>query len=151
MPRKAVKRESLTAKQQRFVEEYTRQGGRIDRVARALNLTPRRVRQYIETPVVRNRLAENVDIARRRIESAAPHLVDLALDMVDDEDLSPKVRASLLDSLLDRAGVSQPKEPAVAITINTQISERARQILAERQKAQELPQPTIQIEATKEE
>lgn len=52
--------------------------------------------------------------------------------MVNDETLNPKVRSSLIDSLLDRAGVEQPKTPPIQININTQIADRARAILAEK-------------------
>lgn len=69
------------------------------------------------------------------MEASAPHLVNLALRLVNDETVNVRVRANLLDSLLSRAGISEPKQAAVQISINTEIASRARELLAEREKA----------------
>ena len=58
--------------------------------------------------------------------------MNLALEMVNDENVNPKIKAQLLDSLLDRANVSAPKQPLVSISLNTEVQDRARMILAER-------------------
>jgi len=50
--------------------------------------------------------------------------------MVYNEDTSEKVRATLINSLLDRAGIIPPKSNFLQINVNTEISDRAREILA---------------------
>ena len=98
---------------------------------------------------MKERLSRSVQTAKEQLEAAAPHLVNLAMELVNNEEVSVKVRASLIDSLLDRAGVTAPKAPAVSISINTEISDRARQILAERQAAAALPS-SIDVEVEEE-
>ena len=51
--------------------------------------------------------------------------------MIDDDNTSEKVKSSLILGLLDRGGITVPKEAPVSININTAISDRARAILCE--------------------
>ena len=108
---KKLKPKKLTETQERFCELYAKHAGNISKICLEMDITMPRACQYLEHPLVKERISRSVQIARERIEAATPHLVNLALEMVNDHDLNPKIRAQLLDSLLDRGGVSQPKQP----------------------------------------
>lgn len=128
-----LKTKKLTETQDRFCELYSKYAGNISKICIEMNISTPRASQFLENPLVKERLSRAVQIAKERIEASTPHLVNLALEMVNDENLNPKIRASLLDSLLDRGGVAQPKDtPLVQINLSTQVQDRARQILAER-------------------
>lgn len=118
---KKLKPKKLTETQERFCELYARHAGDINKICTALDITPSRATRILEHPLVKERISRSVQIARERIEAATPHLVNLALEMVNDENINPKIKAQLLDSLLDRGGVSAPKAPLVSISLNTEI------------------------------
>jgi len=104
--RKINTKKKLTETQENFCELYARHAGDINKICISLHITPSRATQILEHPLVKERIARSVERARQKIEAATPHLVNLALEMVNDPDLNPKIKASLLDSLLDRAGVA---------------------------------------------
>lgn len=92
---------------------YQKNAGNILATCNELDITTARATQIMSNPLVKEHLSRSVTEAKQMLEAAAPHLVNLAMQMVNDENLNPKVRASLIDSLLDRAGVITPKQPAV--------------------------------------
>lgn len=51
--------------------------------------------------------------------------------MINSDEVSDKVKSQLMNSLLDRGGLVSPKNPPISININTEISERARTLLAQ--------------------
>ncbi len=139
MTKKGAIRKELTPREQVFLDEYWKAAGDLRKVEKA-GFPPSTIKQIMSVPVVRERLMRSVEVAKETLQNASPHLVNLALQLVNDESVSTKVRASLLDSLLDRAGVSQPKTTgSIQISINTEISDRARKILSERIKQQPTP------------
>lgn len=101
-----LKQKKMTDNQVRFCELYAKHAGDIAKICMEMNITSSRATQILTNPLVKERLSRSVQIARERIEAATPHLVNLALEMVNDPDINPKIKASLLDSLLDRGGVS---------------------------------------------
>jgi hypothetical protein len=145
--KRRYKPKALTRAQQDFVVAYEKNAGNINRTCQELNITTGRAAAIMQNPLVKERLSRSVEVAKERLTTAAPHLVNLALELVNDDEVSVKVRATLLANLLDRAGVSAPKEPAVQININTQIADRARQLLAEKV-GKGAVQPTLVVEAT---
>jgi hypothetical protein len=96
----------MTDTQTHFCEVYSKYAGDINKICVELNITPSRATRILEHPLVKERIARSVQIARERIEAATPHLVNLALEMVNSDEINPKIKAQLLDSLLDRGGVS---------------------------------------------
>ena len=54
------------------------------------------------------------------------------MEMFLDKSTPPQVRAAVGTGLLDRAGLEKPQNSQITVNINTEISDRARQILAER-------------------
>lgn len=79
---------------------------------------------------IKEQLGKSLYLARQKIEQATPVLVDMALNMIMDENVGSGIKATLINSLLDRAGITTPKT-AIQVNINTEISDRARQILAQ--------------------
>jgi len=79
---------------------------------------------------IKEQLGKSLYLARQKIEQATPVLVDMALNMIMDENVGHGIKATLINSLLDRAGITTPKT-AIQVNINTEISDRARQILAQ--------------------
>lgn len=57
-------------------------------------------------------------------------LLDKAVELIQSDKTSEKVKSTLILGLMDRAGIIQ-KAPTVSININTEISDRARQILSQ--------------------
>ena len=54
------------------------------------------------------------------------------MEMFMDKSTPPQVRSAIGNGLLDRAGLEKPQNNQITVNINTEISDRARQILAER-------------------
>lgn len=52
-------------------------------------------------------------------------LLDKAVELIQSDKTSEKVKSTLILGLMDRAGIIQ-KAPTVSININTEISDRAR-------------------------
>ena len=122
---------SLTEKQSEFINVYRKYGGDIQKVSRELNISTVMITKYLQNEKVKEQLNRSIQLARQKIETATPYLVDVALKMISDESVSEKVKAQLLNSLLDRGGLNAPKQPSVSININTEISDRARSLLAQ--------------------
>lgn len=120
----------LTDRQIEFINCYRKNAGDIVKVSNEMCITPRQVERYLENQFVREQIERSVQLARDKIKMATPYLVDLAMEMVNDENTSDKIRTQLLSTLLDRGGINAPKEPYVSININTEISDRARALLA---------------------
>ena len=125
------KLKQLTEKQSEFIKVYRKYGGDIQKVCSELNITPKGVDRYLQNEMVKEQLSKSIELARQAIETATPYLVNKALEMVNDDKVGEKVKAQLLNSLLDRSGLVTPKQPTVSININTEISDRARTLLAQ--------------------
>lgn len=137
------KLKQLTDKQCEFIKVYRKHGGNIQKVCNELNITTAGVNKYLQNEKVKEQLSRSIQIARESIEVATPYLINKAMEMINSDEVSEKVKAQLLNSLLDRSGLVTPKQPSVSININTEISDRARTLLAQTlQKDQ-----TLQIES----
>ena len=121
----------LTEKQNEFIQVYRKNCGDIHKTSMELQISPKMIEKYLQNETVKEQLNRSIQIAREKIETATPYLVDLAMEMIQSENVGDKIRAQLLNSLLDRGGVNAPKEPSVSININTEISDRARTLLAQ--------------------
>ena len=80
---------------------------------------------------VKEQLLKSQQDTREKLSIATPFLLDKALQMINDSKTSEKVKSSLILGLLDRGGITIPKESPVTLNINTTISDRARQLLSE--------------------
>ena len=126
-----MKKRELTEKQSEFVKVYRKYGGDIQKVSTDLNISPIGVEKYLQNENVKEQLNRSIEIARQSIEVATPYLINKAMEMINSDEVSEKVKAQLLNSLLDRSGLVTPKQPTVSININTEISDRARTLLAQ--------------------
>lgn len=124
-------RMKLTERQEKFIEVYRKHGGNINKVCEEMGITTAGVNQYLSQDKVKEQLNKSVQIAREKIEAALPAIIDKAINMINSEDVSDKVKSQLMNSLLDRGGLVSPKNPPISININTEISERARTLLAQ--------------------
>ncbi len=122
---------SLTDRQSEFINVYRKYGGNIQKVSMELNISPVVISKMLQNEKVKEQLNRSIQIAREKIETATPYLVDKAIDMINSDRINDKVKAQLLNSLLDRGGINAPKQPSVSININTEISDRARTLLAQ--------------------
>ena len=125
------KQKQLTERQSEFVRVYRKYGGNLQKVCSDLNITPKGVDKYLQNQQVKEQLNRSIEIARQSIEVATPYLIDKAMEMINSDEVGDKVKSQLLNSLLDRSGLVTPKQPTVSININTEISDRARTLLAQ--------------------
>lgn len=61
-----------------------------------------------------------------------PAVIDNMIEMIHSDNIPPATKAQLTIALMDRAGL-QPPKGQVNINVNTLISDRARELLANRQ------------------
>ncbi len=125
------KQKQLTERQSEFIKVYRKYAGDIQKVSTELNISPVMINKYLQNDKVKEQLNKSIQIARESIEVATPYLINKAMEMINSDEVSEKVKAQLLNSLLDRSGLVTPKQPTVSININTEISDRARTLLAQ--------------------
>lgn len=75
MTKKKKTRTALTDRERQFCESYERNAADLPAVASDLGISLARCRALLESPLVKDRLARSVQIARERLEATAPHLV----------------------------------------------------------------------------
>lgn len=138
----AKKKQFLTEKQLEFCRNYEKYGGNVYSLCRIKGYTIGSVNKMLENPRVSEYLSSTSEQARESISKALPYLVEKALSMIGDDKVGDNVKASLINSLLDRGGITAPKSPLINVNINTEISDRARQLLAEKIQTG-LPSPEI--------
>ena len=131
MKSKTKKSNTLTEIQKNFIDTYRRNAGNISKVCSELGISEREFYRKLQQPCVKEQLNKSLQIARDKITASIPYLVDVAIDLINEEKTSEKTKSYLIGQLLDRGGLVQPKQPAVQISINTEISDRARQLLAQ--------------------
>ena len=142
MKEKPNRSKMLTEKQKNFIDCYRKHAGNPTNVCSELNIGIVSFNKYLRQPSVIEQLNKSLQISRDKINAALPYLIDKAISMVNDKNVSDKTKSTLISSLLDRGGLVQPKSPAVQINLNTEISDRARQLLAQ---TIEKPNPTVEI------
>jgi hypothetical protein len=140
--RRKLNTNGLTKRQLEFVRCYRECNGDIEKTATAMNVTSTVIYRWLQCTNVKNEIANSLDYCRNMLVSMSPNIVQELRGMMLDKDVSASVRANIGLNLLDRAGITTPKEPLVSVNINTVISDRAREILAKR-----LESPTIEVES----
>ena len=122
----------LTKKQRQFIELYRDKAGDILDIQRAMNISRARVYAYLQKENVKKEINSTIELTKAQIRDTAPlALVTLKKMMVND-DTPANVRANIAMDLLDRAGLTAPKEATTVVNVNTIISERAKSLLASR-------------------
>ena len=131
MPNSKKQLLKLTDKQKNFIKVYRKYAGNLDLVCKELSISTAGAQKYLSQDKVKEELNKSIQITRQKIDVALPYLIDVAINMINSENVSEKVKSQLVNSLLDRGGIVQPKSPSLSININTEISERARKIFSE--------------------
>lgn len=126
------KRDGLTANQWSFINSFNRNNGNIPAVCRDIGIKEVTCYKYLNDIEVKKILAKNIDYCRSALQAVAPAIVAGLVEMFNNSSTPPAVKASIGNGLLDRAGLKEPTENTVNININTEISDRARQLLANR-------------------
>lgn len=121
---------ALTEKQKEFILSYRRHAGNLQKVQKDLNIGIPAMYNYLNNEKVREQINKSIQECYEKIEAAAPLLIDKAIEMVYDKNVNDKVKTQLINTLLDRGGVVKIQQPQVQININTELSDRAREILA---------------------
>ena len=121
----------LTSNEKEFISNYRKHGGDIEKVCSIMGMSHSAANRLLNKKPVREELNRSLFLARQKIEQATPYLVDKCLEMINDSDINEKVKAQLLNSLLDRSGIVAPKNTNIQVNINTEIADRAREIMAQ--------------------
>ena len=133
----------LTDRQKQFIEVYRKYAGNVNLICKELGMTPAGVQSYLQTDKVKEELNKSIQIAREKIERATPYLIDKAIELVNSENVSDKVKSQIINSLLEKGGIITQKNSTVSININTEISDRARKLFAD-----SLPTLTVETPVT---
>ena len=95
----------LTDRQKVFIEVYRKYAGNVNLICKELGMTPAGVQSYLQTDKVKEELNKSIQIAREKIESATPYLIDKAIEMVNSDKVSDKVKSQIINSLLEKGGI----------------------------------------------
>ena len=133
----------LTKRQREFINEYRECGGNMPVVAERMGVTIARLYKIKNVVNVKNELERTTELVREQIQASSTGALAVLQGMLANDSTPAKVRANIAQDLLDRAGLSAPKTPAIQVNINTSISDRARELLAVR-----LSEPTIDVECS---
>ena len=125
---------NLTPREQEFCDNYSRYAGNIRKVAEQMHISIAVCTNYLDIDRVKEYLGSTLQRSRQALVSALPSVIDNMIELIHSEDTPSSTKAQLTIALLDRAGL-QPPKGQVNINVNTLISDRARELLAQRQGA----------------
>ena len=134
-----MKKRKLTPRQREFVKLHRKWGGDLAKVAKEGNYSLQSISKFMSMPLVKNEIASNLMYCRERISAVLPQILDNLVEMQASDSVPFNVRATIGLQLLDRGGLTEPKAPQVQVNINTSISDRAREILAQRVQDNQVP------------
>ena len=123
----------LTAKQRKFVNTYEEYGGNYALITNELKIGQRMFENYMQQVEVKEYLACAMERTKQSILAALPHIQQELLKMYNCETTDDKIKVMIAKEFMDRCGLLQDKNVNLNVNINTQIADRARQIMIERQ------------------
>ena len=126
-----MKEKQLSNRQRDFIRIYRKNAGDLIKTASEMGLSANYCEKLLGMNSVKEQLLRSQIETKEKLSLATPFLLEKALQMIDDTKTSEKVKSTLILGLLDRGGICAPKQPPVEISINTAISDRARQLLSE--------------------
>ena len=129
LPAKAA---GISQAQEKFVKVFSANNGNIAKTCQELGIVDSLAYRYLNNIEVKKQIAQNLEYCKRALEASAPQVIQGLMEMFMDKSTPPQVRAAIGNGLLDRAGLEKPQNNQITVNINTEISDRARQILAER-------------------
>ena len=129
--KKQRNRNNLTPREQDFCDYYSRYAGNLRKVAQAMHISMQSCSNFLDTDRVKEYLGSTLKRSREALISALPSVIDNMIELIHADDTPSSTKAQLTIALLDRAGL-QPPKGQVNINVNTLISDRARELLAQR-------------------
>ena len=124
----------LTKKQQQFCDTYEKYGGNVALICADMNIKYKGYESYMNNSQVKEYISCAMQRTRDSIVSALPHIQRELLKMYNMGTTDDKVKIEIAKQFMDRAGLISDKNINVNVNINTQISERAKKIMVERQR-----------------
>lgn len=129
----------LNRKQQKFCDVYAKYGGNYTLVMQELNIGYRQFEKYMSQVEVKEYLSCAMERVRNSMVDALPHIQAELLRMYNSSDTDDKIKLEIAKQFMDRAGLFADKNVNVNVNINTQLTQRAKMIMAERQRTIEKP------------
>ena len=122
----------LNKNQRQFLYDYRATGGDLTLLQNEKGYSLVRINRFLNNIEVKKHIANNLNYCKEALNKALPSVLGNLLEMQSDNNVPFSVRANIALQLLDKGGLSTPKEPQITVNINTSISDRARNLLAER-------------------
>jgi len=124
---------NLTKRERQFCDLYSRYGGNYHLICRDMGIGISAYKSYLRKDSVKEYLACAMQRAKDSLVAALPSITDGLIQMYNNPDIDPKVKVQIASQILDRAGlVTAPKDVNLNVSINTSISDRARELMRER-------------------
>ena len=125
-------RNNLTPREQDFCDNYSRYAGNLRMVANAMHISPQSCNNFLQEDRVKEYLGSTLKRSREMLINSTPAIIQNMINLIHNDATPDTVKAQLSIAVLDRAGL-QPPKGSVNINVNTLISDRARELLAQRQ------------------
>lgn len=122
----------LNKNQRQFLYDYRATGGNLALLQSEKGYSMVRINRFLNNMEVKKHIANNLNYCKEALNKALPSVLENLLTMQSDNNVPFSVRANIALQLLDKGGLTTPKEPQITVNINTSISDRARNLLAER-------------------
>ena len=126
-----MKEKQLSNRQRDFIRIYRKNAGDLIKTASEMGLSANYCEKLLGMNTVKEQLLRSQIETKEKLSIATPYLLEKAIELINDSKTSEKVKSTLILGLLDRGGCGVPKESPITISINTQISDRARQLLSQ--------------------
>ena len=125
----------LNKRQRQFVDNYEKYGGNYALVCEAMHIGERQYYQYMQQNAIKEYLACSMQRCKDSIIASLPHIQKSLLEMYNSEQTDDKIKVQIAKEFFDRAGLIYDRNVNINMNINTQITERAKQLLLEKQTA----------------
>lgn len=123
----------LTKRERQFCDLYARYGGNRTLICRDMGINHKSFDNYMRQDRVKEYLACSLQRARDSLIAALPSITEGLIEMYNNSDTDPKVRVAIAQQILDRGGLIIPKaDMNINVSVNTAISDRARELLSQR-------------------
>ena len=123
---------NLTPREQEFCDNYSRYAGNMRKISNVMGISIATCGNFLDTDRVKEYLGGTLQRSRQALIDSLPAVIDNMIEMIHSDNIPPATKAQLTIALMDRAGL-QPPKGQVNINVNTLISDRARELLANRQ------------------
>lgn len=135
---------TLTLKEERFVQAYVQTGNATEAVIQAgYDVRDRETARYIgyrntTKDHIKKAIEDETNMFAQRLNDEANHLLDILLEMAYSKDVPSGIRVRVITDLLDRAGYTAKKLVSTDVNVLTEtrysleIAKRARDMMVDR-------------------